>query len=152
MIRLLDWGSCLPYFDYSNRVDYGGLLLLGNLPDGSQKGIHTHQLITHEKSLHMHYVSFTPIHKCKKRNFNGLLRLDKLFGYPRLHQLNIDTKYGVECEPNDWFIESKNLPLTLGFGSGYKGTCHNFGMYCFDQNAVNKAYIKARSARFEHGE
>lgn len=151
-VNLLDWGSCLPYFDLSNcGSEYGiqgGLLILGNIPDPKSNGIHLHPIIRHYKGLSMDLITFfRPIN-----NGNYLFTLEyflkqehSYFNIEELTGLSI-SKDCLELEPDAWIVESK-----LFHSKHYQLGINQKALQSV-QFVTNIAYEKARSARFEHGE
>lgn len=126
MSGLLDFNACnLPGFD-SSYGSNGGLLLLGDIPNGKNKGCYFHPIIQHHKGLGRSWAmfvpspGFSPIECIKESKFLDLLGL-----YP---------DWGLESSPDHWRVETKWID-TPGYWE-----------------KISSAYSMARQARFEHGE
>jgi hypothetical protein len=152
MVSLLDWGSCLPFFDSSSLgskygID-GGLLILGNIPDPKCNGIHLHKIVRHYKGLTIDLFTFFKPINSGSYLFTLEYFLKENYSYFEIQKLtNLDICIdAAELYPCAWKAEStllKNDFYYIGQNQkAFEGV----------QFITNKAYEKARSARFEHGE
>ena len=132
MAMILDWCSPMPHICDSHDASTGGLLMLGDVPDGTSLTVHP--IVTHCEGLWRQFAFFTPA---------GLYRLtDK-----DMFLLS--------------FFSSKPPPHTChcdGFSSNIEERLELFdptALTFISKRAypeVNTAYVRARSARFEFGE
>lgn len=155
----LDFGSPLPHFDdsgFENKNVFDqtqpGLLILGEIPD-PEYGLYFHKLITHHEGLFANYVRF------RKQTLFPDSHV-KLKG--TVHTSGIK-KYDVsEVNMANLFLDKRELlhPYTVydSYASSdeeleelFNPECKTIETKWIDPDA-QKAYKKARQARFEHGE
>lgn len=124
-----DFRGVLPCFQ-DCYPDRGGLILLGEIPDGGISGTYFHPVLQHHKGLIKNWMCFTggtrqkfeasAIFSCGKQQIYSLL--------------DICPEYGLDENKDGWVIEIKFVKTPMFF------------------RKTPNAYKAARSARFEHGE
>jgi hypothetical protein len=126
--EFLDWGCPLPDFDYSFRGTKGGFVVLGDIPN--PENLVFHKMIRHDKGLCSNYFMFTS---------RGALKI-------------VDEEY---VDILGFFTPSKVSPdYFQGFDADSKYLDPSpviIKSYSYWEKVKN-AYLKARQARFEHGE
>lgn len=131
MVRLLDFGGVLPGFaDSGCSACFGtptnGLFLLGEIPDASEGHTIFHPLITHRKGLSKYWASFYA--SCGDDFSPVAWTATGAFSL----LCGIGSEDGLESSSSKWDFQYKAIKLPL----------HSL--------SASDAYIKARSARFEH--
>jgi hypothetical protein len=151
MVSYLDWGGYLPNIEesYNGMQIQGGFLILGNIPDPSQQGIHFHPLIRHNDGLLRSWITFfRPIEKNKDCvfTFEYFLSNKYVWDFDLLREIGLGYETSSDTDRNHFRAESRILkPNYYYVGVGQKA-------FNAIELVTNKAYEKARSARFEHGE